>query len=145
MFAKKRPLGRWQKTIIILGPLLLASVIVVGIIFENQAEPDASADAAPTTSAKTVNSSPPPATPSTDDDSSRDGSENAPFLFGSTAHFTSTAGSNDIPLEFTVSAPTPFTPSKDAVLFDATSYGGGQPGSLQGTNVYFTVTITNTC
>lgn len=71
--------------------------------------------------------------------------EDGADAFGSTAHFTSTAGSNNIPLEFTVAAPYPFTPSKDASVFDATvEYSSPQEGSLQDTNVYFAVTITNT-
>ena len=64
--------------------------------------------------------------------------------FGQTAHFTSTAGSNDIPLEFTVSSPKKFTPSKDATVFDALAAAGAQPGKLKATNIYFTVTIKNT-
>jgi hypothetical protein len=65
------------------------------------------------------------------------------FRFGQTAHFTSTAGSNNNPLEFTVSAPTAFTPSKNATVFDKRSAVGGLEGTLQPVNVYFTVTIKN--
>jgi hypothetical protein len=65
------------------------------------------------------------------------------FEFGQTAHFQSTAGSNDIPLEFTVSAPETFTPSKGADVSDALASGGPQLGNLYATNVFFTITIKN--
>jgi hypothetical protein len=65
------------------------------------------------------------------------------FKFGQTAHFRSTAGSHDIPLEFTVSSPKTFTPSKDATGYDALTVAGAQTGTLKATNIYFTVTVKN--
>lgn len=145
---RKRQLTRWQKAALIVGPPIIAIAIIVGIIVENRsgtAEPAAaSPQGTPPASSPVSTAGSPTATP-TEEQAPADGSEDDPLPFGSTAHFTSTSGSNDIPLEFTVSAPTRFTPSKDAVLFDAVNtYGVPQKGSRQATNVYFTVTIKNT-
>ena len=142
----RRRLTRWEKLALIVGPPVLIIVIVVGIIVENRAGPEPSATATAATtpvSSPSRAEDPSPSTTPAEQQNPGDGSESDPFPFGSTAHFTSAAGSNNIPLEFTVSAPTPFTPSKDAVFYDATSSVGAK-GDRQETNVYFTVTITNT-
>jgi hypothetical protein len=145
-FPRKRQLTQWEKTALIVGPPVLIVAIVVGIIVENTGtEPSTSSTAAATPADSPGRfAAASPTAASVEQQIPGDGSEDEPLRFGSTAHFTSTAGSDNISLEFTVSAPTGFTPSKDAVLFDATDYAGAQPGSMQKTNVFFTVTIENT-
>lgn len=134
LLSLKRP----QKIALIAGPLVLAPIIVAGIIIENRTASTTSSvspsAAAPATAS--VSSPTPEATNSEQPDSPSE------LTFGQTAHFTSTAGTANIPLDFTVSAPTPFTPSNDAIYFDATS-SVVREGTRQATNVYFTVTITN--
>ena len=147
VFGRKRQLRRWEKAALIIGPPILAIAIVVGIIVENSSgtAPSAASPAGTPSASSLVSTATSPTATPTQEQAPADGSEDDPLPFGSTARFTSIAGSNNIPLEFTVSAPTRFTPSKDAVLFDAVNtYGVPQKGSLQATNVYFTVTVKNT-
>ncbi|TFV66368.1 UNVERIFIED_ORG: hypothetical protein E4P37_06630 [Bacillus sp. AZ43] len=72
-------------------------------------------------------------------DETRDGD----LTFGETARFRSTAGSNDIPLEITVEAPVPFTPSEAATVLDARAEYAVREGQLYATTVFFTVTVRN--
>lgn len=65
------------------------------------------------------------------------------FKFGQTAKYRSTPGSSDTPLEFTVSAPKSFTPSKGATFTELSSGFLYPDAKRQPNNVYFTVTIKN--
>ena len=63
--------------------------------------------------------------------------------FGQTAHFQSSAGSSDVPLEITVAAPKSFKPAKDASFFYARSAAGAIEGKKYPNNIVFTVTVKN--
>lgn len=137
-------LTRAHKIALIAGPLVLAPIIVIGVIVENRTGSTTTtspATATATTQPAAKPSSPAPPTLQPGDPEERENPTD--LTFGQTARFISTAGDNNIPLEFTVSAPTPFTPGKNALYFDAVSSVGGK-GTRQATNVYFTLTITNT-
>lgn len=62
--------------------------------------------------------------------------------FGQTAHFRSSAGSSDVPLEITVAAPKSFKPAKDAIFWDA-RVEGAYEGKRYSNNVVFTITVKN--
>lgn len=137
-------LTRAHKIAFIAGPLVLAPILVIGVIVENRTGSTTTTSPSTPTSATSSTArtpSPAPPTPQPSDPDERDNPTD--LTFGQTARFTSTAGDSNIPLEFIVSAPAPFTPSKNALYFDAVSSVGGK-GTRQATNVYFTLTITNT-
>ena len=62
--------------------------------------------------------------------------------FGQTAHFRSSAGSSDVPLEITVAAPKSFKPDKDATFFDARVEGAFEVERYP-KNIVFTITVKN--
>lgn len=150
-----------RRALLICGALivLLIPVFIVGIVNgRREAAKTAAASAAKAPTETPVPSSPAPAkskpTPAPepsatkdddDDDEPVEYDENH-LQFGQTGHFTSTlaaAFQPEVPLEFTVSSPTPFELSKDADLSDASPYSGRTNGVRQPSNVFFTLTVKN--
>lgn len=160
----KRPdLTRPQKIAFIAGPLILVPILIVGVITENadeakvaattvrEAPASSSAPAsAPPSAVDPVESadpepSPTPSQSEVDEEETREYDENN-LQFGQTGHYLHGSGKSypEVPLEFTVSAPTTFKPSKRAKFEDVFGFPYGGEGPHQPANVYFTVTLTNT-
>ncbi len=147
---KSRKLTQRHKLLICgVGLVILAPIITIGAISERREAADTAATAATsatqTPTAPPSASEPPPAADSSQsqDDEEPDETDETHLKFGQTAHFTSTAGDSNTPLEFTVSTPTRFKLSKDATLYDAKA-STVVKGERQPTNVYFVVTVKNT-
>lgn len=156
---KRRQLKR-RRTLIICGAALavLAPIIAVGAILENRGEAETAApaptpatrEAAPTSTAPVPadpEPSPTTAAPTPEpepEEEPRTYDENH-LQFGQTGRHVHGLGRSypDVPLEFTVSAPKPFTPSKRAKFEDVFGYPYGGKGPRQPDNVYFTVTVKN--
>lgn len=158
----KRPeLTRPQKIAFIAGPLLLVPIITVGVITDKNEEAKVTAKIAPSAPASvTAPASAPPSTadppesaePSStpsqseaSDEETRDYDENN-LQFGQTGRYLHGYGRPypEVPLEFTVSEPIAFKPSKNAKYTDVFGFPYGGEGPHQPANVYFTVTLTNT-
>ncbi|QHC60424.1 hypothetical protein [Rathayibacter sp. VKM Ac-2760] len=104
-----------------------ASIVVSYHSFPSDAEDDVADQAGSSGSSPTASAS----TPASPPRETTWGGNQIEYRWGESAQFVSTAGNPpETPLEFTVSAPTVFTPT------DPT-------GATLVTNVYFTVTITN--
>lgn len=142
-FQRPRP-TKTVATLVAAAVLVLLSIVglTLGVIFGDDDRTPSSSAAPESTRSGEVTEAPASSAPgsaSSTWEETRDGQ----LAFGQTAHFRSTAGRNNIPLDIVVEAAVPFTPSASATVFDARAGVGGITAPLHETTVYFTVTITN--
>lgn len=139
-FRRPKPPTPWKMWATIGGAgIILASIITVGALME---EDSASSAAEDTATASTEQPSLAP--PSGDEDDPTSSADlvlcetkpgGDPCKFGQTAIYTDTVRAGEVKLEITVGAPIDFTPSESATtLYDR---------PLQPVNVYFPVTVRN--
>jgi hypothetical protein len=141
---RQRRLKR-RRTLIIGAAVLvvLAPIIASGAILENRGESrtavPAPAQAATTEGAQTPSAAEPKPDeePTQYDENNLRFGQTGRYVKGGYAYRTATS------VEFTVSAPEPFTPSENAEFEDVFGYPYGGKGPRQPDNVYFTVTVKN--